>query len=113
MNRLTKRTTNCPLPVLVRDRAFGPAYFVSEEDYTDYRDALEKLARYEDTGLAPDELEKLVAFKEYFDALYGQGLQIANWHMNGVLEPFDSFYEEAIADNEEEDPDGKNDQMEP
>lgn len=74
---------------------------------------LQQNARYEDTGLAPDELEKLVAFKEYFDALYGQGLQIANWHMNGDLEPFDSFYEEAIAYNEEEDPDGKNDQMEP
>ena len=74
---------------------------------------VDRLAAYEDTGLEPDELEKLVAFKEYFDALYGQGLQIANWHMNGDLEPFDSFYEEAIADNEEKDPDGKNDQMEP
>lgn len=58
MNRLTKRTTNGPLPVLVRDRAFGPAYFVSEEDYTDYRDALEKLARYEDTGLEPEQCAK-------------------------------------------------------
>ena len=58
MNRLTRRTTNCPLPVLVRDRAFGPAYFVSEEDYTDYRDALEKLARYEDSGLEPEECAK-------------------------------------------------------
>ena len=64
MNRLTRRTTNCRLPVLVRNRAFGPAYFVSEEDYTDYRDALEKLARYEDTGLEPEEVEaakKIVA----------------------------------------------------
>lgn len=60
MKRLTKRTTNCPLPVLVRDRAFGPAYFVSEEDYTDYRDALEKLARYEDTGLEPEEMRELL-----------------------------------------------------
>lgn len=58
MNRLTKRTTNGPLPVLVRDRAFGPAYFVSEEDYTDYRDALEKLARYEDSGLEPEQCAK-------------------------------------------------------
>lgn len=57
MNRLTKRTTNCPLPVLVRDRAFGPAYFLSVEDYTDYRNVLEKLARYEDTGLEPEEAE--------------------------------------------------------
>ncbi len=60
MNRLTKRTTNCPLPVLVRDRALGPGYFVSEQDYTDYRDALEKLAQYEDTGLEPEEMKELL-----------------------------------------------------
>lgn len=99
MNRLTDRSKEIPLPCA--------------ENASFWARVHEKLARYEDSGLAPDELEKLVAFKEYFDALYGQGLQIANWHMNGVLEPFDSFYEEAIADNEEEDPDGKNDQMEP
>lgn len=35
-------------------------------------------------------------FVEYFDDLYGQGLEVANWHMNGALEPFDNFYESAI-----------------
>lgn len=35
-------------------------------------------------------------FKEYFDSLYGQGLEIANWHMNGDLEPFDNFYDSAL-----------------
>ena len=35
-------------------------------------------------------------FKEYFDSLYGQGLEIANWHMNGELEPFDNFYDAAL-----------------
>lgn len=35
-------------------------------------------------------------FKEYFDSLYGQGLKIANWHMNGDLEPFDNFYDSAL-----------------
>ena len=39
---------------------------------------------------------QLVAFKEYFKDLYGQGLEIANWHQNGELEPFDNFYESAI-----------------
>lgn len=34
-------------------------------------------------------------FKKYFDELYGQGLEVANWHQNGDLEPFDSFYESA------------------
>ena len=38
----------------------------------------------------------LTAFKEYFKELYGQGLEIANWHQNGGLEPFDNFYESAI-----------------
>jgi len=40
-------------------------------------------------------LEKLGGFKTYFDHLYGQGLEIANWHMNGDTEPFDNFYEAA------------------
>lgn len=35
-------------------------------------------------------------FKEYFDELYGLNLYVANWHMNGALEPFDNFYESAI-----------------
>lgn len=46
-------------------------------------------------------LEKISAFKEYFDELYGQGLEIANWHMNGSLEPFDNFYESAVMEMEE------------
>lgn len=104
MNRLTIRNSDGAFDVPLRND--DGAYIPSQE-------IIDRLAAYEETGLAPDEMEKLVAFKEYFDALYGQGLQIANWHMNGDLEPFDSFYEEAIADNEEEDPDGKNDQMEP
>ena len=41
-------------------------------------------------------LEEISAFKEYFDELYDQGLEIANWHMNGSLEPFDNFYESAV-----------------
>lgn len=49
-----------------------------------------------------NKVKKLKAFKSYFDKLYGQGLLIANWHLNGDLEPFDNFYESAIqemADN--------------
>lgn len=44
---------------------------------------------------------KLKRFKEYFDDLYGQGLEIANWHQNGNLELFDNFYESAIEYSEE------------
>ena len=41
-------------------------------------------------------IERLEKFKYYFDDLYGQGYEIANWHMNGDLEPFDNFYDSAI-----------------
>lgn len=42
------------------------------------------------------EIERLKAFKSYFDELYGQGLDIANWHLDGDLEPFDNFFEAAL-----------------
>ena len=49
MDRLTKRNNDLGgLPVLVRGRALGPAYFSDERDYKDYADALERLAQYED-----------------------------------------------------------------
>lgn len=42
------------------------------------------------------EIERLHRFKEYFDELYGQGLEVANWHLNGNTEPLDSFYDSAV-----------------
>ena len=57
MERLTKRSET-GLPVLVRGRALGPAFFPEAKDYTDYFDALERLAQYEDIGLSPDEIEE-------------------------------------------------------
>jgi len=35
------------------------------------------------------------AFYDYFQELYGQGLEVANWHQNGDLESFDNFFESA------------------
>lgn len=35
-------------------------------------------------------------FKDYFDNLYGIGLEVQNWHLNGDAEPFDNFYDDAI-----------------
>ena len=61
----------------------------------------QKLYAYEDTGLTPEEVEALKAFKVYFDDMYGKGLEVANWHMNGSLEPFDNFYESAISSRKE------------
>ena len=45
--------------------------------------------------------KKLLRFKEYFDELYGQGLQVANWNLNGTLVDFDDFYDSAIEYMEE------------
>ncbi len=50
-------------------------------------------------------IAKLEVFKSYFDELYGKGLDIANWNLNGELEPFDNFYEDAL----QEMADAKND----
>ncbi len=48
------------------------------------------------TEMLENKVKELLAFKEYFDALYGQGLEVANWHLNGALEPFDNFYDSAV-----------------
>ena len=47
------------------------------------------------------EIEKLNKFKSYFDDLYGKGLEVANWHLNGSTEPFDNFYESALGETED------------
>jgi hypothetical protein len=48
------------------------------------------------------EIKALLAFKDYFSDLYGHGLEIANWHENGELEYFDTFYESAVDEYEAE-----------
>ena len=40
-----------------------------------------------------DEFGKSKKLKEYFDDLYGKGLEVEIWHMNGETIPFDDFYE--------------------
>lgn len=45
-------------------------------------------------------LKSLSAFKSYFDSLYGENLEIANWHLNGMTESFDSFYDSAMEEYE-------------
>ena len=44
------------------------------------------------------ELNALRKFKKYFDGLYGQNLEVANYHMNGNFESFDNFYDSAMAE---------------
>lgn len=74
MDRLTKRNNDLGgLPVLVRGRALGPAFFSDERDYKDYADALERLAQYEDA----EESGKLILLpfgvdKEIYSTRYGE-----------------------------------------
>lgn len=42
------------------------------------------------------ENKRLQRFKDYFDDLHNTGLEVANWHLNGDLEPFDNFYDSAM-----------------
>ena len=64
--------------------------------YGDARLNIGEINRYCTLKEIADRFEELVRFKEYFTELYGEGLEIANWHFNGDLEPFDTFYEGAL-----------------
>ena len=54
-----------------------------------------ELDTYKEIGTV-EECREAKRFKEYFDELYGIGLEVANWHQNGDTEPFDNFYDAAI-----------------
>lgn len=47
------------------------------------------------SALRPVSREQAENFKEYFDDLYGKGLEVYGWHMNGEAKSFDDFYEDA------------------
>jgi len=47
------------------------------------------------TALRPVSRERVEKFKEYFDDLYGKGLEVYGWHMNGEAKSFDDFYKDA------------------
>lgn len=43
-----------------------------------------------------DALKKCALFIEYWSDLYGEGLQVYGWHLNGDPEDFDDFYDSAM-----------------
>lgn len=43
-----------------------------------------------------DALKKCALFIKYWSDLYGEGLQVYGWHLNGDPEDFDSFYDSAM-----------------
>ena len=76
--------------------------FIADEVKDMCIEALVQVEQYRALGTV-EELKEAREFKKYFDELYGEGLEIANWHKNGDLEPFDSFYESALEWGEEDD----------
>lgn len=54
----------------------------------------DKLEQYEAIGTV-EEFKQAMNFKKYFMELYGEGLEVANWHKNGDLEPLVNFIDEA------------------
>ena len=43
-----------------------------------------------------DAIKKCASFIKYWSNLYGEGLQIYGWHLNGDPEDFDNFYNSAM-----------------
>ena len=56
--------------------------------------ALEENQEYRAVGTV-EELKQAMNFKKYFMDLYEEGLEVANWHKNGDLEPLVNFIDEA------------------
>lgn len=101
MDRLTEEN-----PLWIEDELWTSAREPSCEEIDEL---YQRLKAYEDIGLTPEQLlevdrlysekcrevAELKRFKDFFHALYGEGLEIANWHLNGDTEPFDNFYDVA------------------
>lgn len=58
--------------------------------------ALEEIQQYKAIGTI-EEFRQAMRFKEYFMELYDEGLEVANWHKNGDLEPLVNFIDEACS----------------
>lgn len=65
---------------------------IETETLSEWVNAWQKAAL---TALRPVSRERVEKFKEYFDDLYGKGLEVYGWHLNGEPKPFDDFYEDA------------------
>lgn len=55
---------------------------------------LEKNKTFENSSLY-DIIIKALSYKMFFDELYGKGIMLVNWRMDGDLEPLDSLIDSA------------------
>ena len=53
------------------------------------------IQQQQEYGWLKEDKNRFKAFYDYFAELYGQDLQVVNWHLNGELESFDNFFESA------------------
>ena len=58
-------------------------------------EALKEIQQYRAIGTV-EEFKQAMNFKKYFMELYGEGLEVANWHLNGDLEPLNTFIDSAL-----------------
>ena len=49
----------------------------------------------ESAASVKEEMEQLQEFYDYLANMHGNGLEVANYHLNGTTEPFDTFFDEA------------------
>lgn len=71
---------------------------ITDKQYWEHRQVkkyLCELKQYRAIGTL-EELQSAVNFKNYFMELYGEGLEVANWHKNGDLEPLTTFIDSAL-----------------
>lgn len=70
-------------------------YIKEAEEHQQMAEWLEELLHFRAIGTV-SEFREAMFFKKYFMELYGEGLEVANWHQNGDLEPLDNFIDEAF-----------------
>ena len=85
----------------IEELTIGKRYISLAKKHVTIGEMIDECVAYEEIGTV-EEFREAKRFKEYFDELYGTGLEVANWHENGYTEPFDNFYDEAIDGSEEE-----------
>lgn len=74
---------------------WGERGYPSEPKEIQFFDWLQGFIKKECGGTI-EEFKQAMNFKKYFMELYGEGLEVANWHKNGDLEPLTNFIDEAL-----------------
>lgn len=89
---ILKDTQSCPYS----QKTYGVCFEDGELHWLkDIVSILIEIQQYRAIGTV-EELKQAMSFKKYFMELYGEGLEVANWHLNGDLEPLTEFIDSAL-----------------